>query len=194
VLSSSSTKAGPPGLPPLSTPYPAEASGNSWVDTPGLTPSSGSGSDDQRSDIIGGTPPASEAPDIFVAGDKLKDDLAGLSVHSSSYGDEEDEFMMPGAPVEIVDDVQPEEPVENLWADYEQTVPQEKPGEIVCPAHGKLCARGICKEYNRLKKQMEREKEAAEAAAAALDKKKSKKSKGKAPVIRECFLRRDFSI
>lgn len=174
----------PPGLPPLNVPYSTNAESSAWENTPGLTPGGGSGSgsgSDDNSDIIGRTPPASEAPDVFVAGD-IEDELAGLSIHAPSLsGENDDDDMIPGIPAGAV---QLEEPVaaeENLWADYDSTQTTPATEEIICPAHGKLCSRGICKEYNRLKKAIEREKQAEERAAAIKEKKKEKKSKARNP-------------
>lgn len=181
----SSTNGLPPGLPPLNTPYSRKSDSSAWDNTPGLASAggSGSGSEDNNSDVIGNTPPTSEAPEVFVAGD-IEADMAELGIHSPPTLYDDDDFI-PGIPADAVRVDEPVDPGENLWADYGKTEPQHASEEIVCPAHGKLCSRGICKEYNRLKREIERQKEAEERAAAQRERKKEKakekKSKAKNP-------------
>ncbi|KAI0090886.1 hypothetical protein BDY19DRAFT_938117 [Irpex rosettiformis] len=180
----SSGNGAPPGLPPLSTPYSSSSDSSAWDNTPGLASAggSGSGSDDTNSDIIGRTPPASEAPEVFVAGD-VEDDMAGLNINTCPLdGEDDDNDFIPVIPADAVQPEEPAIPEENLWADYDNHEPEHPVDEIICPAHGKLCSRGICKEYNRLKRALEREKEAQERAAAQQEKKKEKKSKARNPV------------
>ncbi|KAI0688995.1 hypothetical protein BC835DRAFT_283140 [Cytidiella melzeri] len=112
---------------------------------------------------------------MFVADGKLEDALGELSFHSPSLDGEDDNNL-----VHAVYDEQPVEASENLWADYNKAEEPQASDEIICPAHGKkLCPRGICKEYKRLKKAMEREKEAEVKAAEIFEKRNKQKSKGK---------------
>lgn len=106
--------------------------------------------------------------------------MADLGIHAPPTPYDDDDFI-PGIPADAVRVDEPVDPGENLWADYGKNEPQQASEEIVCPAHGKLCSRGICKEYNRLKRTIEREKEAEERAAAREERKKEKKSKARNP-------------
>ena len=194
VRALSSTSSIPPGLPPLNTPYSSKSDTSAWDNTPGLASAggSGSGSEDNNSDAIGHTPPTSEAPEVFVACD-IEADMADLGIHASPPLDYDDDFI-PGIPADAVQVEEPVDPGENLWADYGKNEPQPASEEIICPAHGKLCSRGICKEYNRLKRAIEREKEAEERAAAQRERKKEKakekKSKARNPgeSLCKCFM------
>lgn len=58
------------------------------------------------------------------------------------------------------------EPEEDLWSNWER--PAEKPKEaesIICRVHGKVCPKGICREYKRQLKEQERKKQEEERSA-----------------------------
>lgn len=66
-----------------------------------------------------------------------------------------------------------EEVEENLWADYGAT--EEQPKEPLCRAHGIICRKGICREYAKQLRELERKKAEEEKEQAAAQRKANKK-------------------
>lgn len=65
---------------------------------------------------------------------------------------------------------------ENLWGEYGKPTPKAPPPEDLCQVHGKICSRGICKQYALQKRAIER-KQATERAFEELREKGSDKKK-----------------
>ena len=176
VRAPSSTNSIHPGLPPLNTQDPSISDASAWATTSvsAFAESNAPISEDKNSNVIGNTSPTSGDPAAFVVGNIESDMLANHR---------DDSYF--SADVARVDE--PVDPEENLWSDYGKSGPQQAFEEIVCPAHGKLCSRGICKDYKRLKKDIEMEKKAAERAFAREERDKEKSKRRKAGGSRKCL-------
>lgn len=163
----------------MGTPYSGKS--DSWGGPPGLKPAKDTRStvdEDWDNDIIGYTPAATAVPDTFVAGDSLEDVMAGLSVDSVAYGEDDDEDMIGVPASEVLERATADEPEDDPWANYEPPAPERKPGEIICPAHGSLCPRGICKDYKAIKRGLQRQEEEEKKRVALAEKRLKKKLNG----------------
>ena len=141
------------------------------------TVSAASASDESDGGSIGETPAQSdfaedpydlddEFEDMYISPDAWENTTDGWATgkfdyNQSQYGDDFDK-----------------EPTENLWADYPAETPAPAP-VVLCKVHGKLCKKGICREYKRQLREAERMKEAEEKARAEAEKKANRKNKKK---------------
>lgn len=131
---------------------------------------------------IGATPAPSEHPGAEGRESGAEGPVVGLALDEDFLDAATDDWDVGQYAYEdAAFEPQEEEPVEDLWADYGQpTAPEPQPeGTIICSAHGKICKKGICKEYARQLREIERKKADEERAAAFAQRKASKKQKGK---------------
>lgn len=145
--------------------------GTAWGAVPGRS-SSGRPSDDRDSSDSGSAGMTPCTPDSAVP---LVDAMSSMSVggdpHVSAWldGEEEDPwgsgFVFPSA-AGVSSSYAPSDEVDtkgSLWDDYEDDEePEPAPDVIICTVHGKLCKKGICKQYKSQLRAIEKPKEAAQ--------------------------------
>jgi hypothetical protein len=176
----------PPGLEVLSPSDSTSTRSDTWTVTSvsSRTPSVNGSSWTSDGGSIGQTPAQTDFGDGFPTADAvdLEDDMAELRIHPDAWEVTTDgwgtgEFDYNQAAYGAPED---EEPQENLWADYAVPVqPVMLEPEIMCKVHGKLCSKGICKEYKRQLREIERQKEIKAREEAEAQKKANKKNKKK---------------
>ncbi|KAJ6592657.1 hypothetical protein B0H19DRAFT_1088268 [Mycena capillaripes] len=71
-----------------------------------------------------------------------------------------------------------EDVVESLWGEDDDVEKKKQADAILCPVHGIICKKGICKEYARILREKEREKERAERDAKGGKNKNNKNNNG----------------
>ena len=171
---------------PTTDAYPGSASnasgqsyGTAWTSSPGLsrTNASANNKDSSDSDSARATP---HTPESAVP---LEQAMSSVSIQEPSAepwldGDDDGEvwdedIVLPNAAgVSTHVSTRPTEPQEFLWDDYEdEEEPKKDPDAIICEEHGALCKKGICSQYKKQKRALERVKEAEE-------RKKQQKKKG----------------
>jgi hypothetical protein len=126
---------------------------------PGLSPSNSRSSSSSDNSVVTPEKPFNWAEDVEAAS----------AIGVSSYGgaaddayppldlgehdeDEDDALDLPSVSAVEIPQMQ-----ENLWAGYDEPKEVEEI-EPVCPTHGVLCSRGVCKDYTKMLKDIERKK------------------------------------
>lgn len=169
----------PPGLPP---PSPLSLPGEADFPTapPGLTRAASSASS------AGLRVSASAHPQVAALAEGFVGITLSPSMEANLYGGGADTSpdpnayvteweKMPSTPSEADDDelynyaytTGKEEVVTDLWGVDDGGVVEQKKkkeAEIVCPVHGILCKKGICREFSRLLREKERQEKAAASA------------------------------
>ncbi|THG94625.1 hypothetical protein EW026_g6884 [Hermanssonia centrifuga] len=157
--------AAPPGLSRLHTNLSATSlSIPGWEIPPILSrgPSAVGSSGSSGVDSIRATPIAQESPDVQIAGEGLEETMPGFSL----YDEREDDLWTMGVPVGVSIEPAADQMLPNLWEDYGKKKPEISKEDIVCQVHGKICAKGICKQ----RKAQEVEKRQREAERAQRNK------------------------
>ncbi|EKM53677.1 uncharacterized protein PHACADRAFT_148424 [Phanerochaete carnosa HHB-10118-sp] len=158
------------------------AASSAWTVTsaPSRTSSVAGSSTESDGGSIGQTPAVSEYPDRASIVDPDGDDMVSLM----------ESLVMDGAPSEFGTDAwgsgqyaydqeqfaaPDEDAEENLWADNAVEEKLAGPTELLCKAHGVICKKGICREYARQLRELERKKAEDEKTKAAAERKANKK-------------------
>ncbi|TCD69395.1 hypothetical protein EIP91_007742 [Steccherinum ochraceum] len=184
VIPTASARSGQ--APSSTSPLSAGAEG----DWPGVPPaltrgsSAASGSSSSSSDSGQATPAAHDGGAIAHAMATLSfdDDLWEAGQNDGEMLNRTrvfQDFDGPEAPVEVVEATPAEPQLE--WAGYvfkDDEDSLNKEPEIECTIHGKLCKKGICKQYKAQKREKERAKEASDRRAA-MEKKAAEREKKK---------------